>query len=108
LLFGLVLTDASYGSAQPTILVGGGVDRSHLFFTFLTDEEFAAGVEEDDRCVEEFGLCGGEVGLVAEVEAVGAGEEGDREGGDRGEVETVGFHGSSPVDLSGFWTSTLL
>jgi hypothetical protein len=57
---------------------------THLFFTFLTDEDFAAGVEEDDRGVEEFGLFGGEVGLVAEVEAVGAGEEGDREGGDRG------------------------
>jgi hypothetical protein len=50
--------------------------------------------------VEEFGLCGGEVGLVAEVEAVGAGEEGDREGGDRGEVGTVGFHGSVLVGLT--------
>ena len=58
--------------------------------------------------MEELGLFGGEVGLVAEVEAVGSGEEGDREGGDVGEVGTVGFHGSSLVNLSGFWTSTSL
>lgn len=57
---------------------------THLLSPFLTDEDSAAGVEEDDRGVEEFGLFGGEVGLVAEVDAVGAGEEGDREGGDRG------------------------
>lgn len=63
-----------------------------LFFTFWTGEDFAALGEEDDRGVEEFGLCGGEVGLVAEVEAMGAGEEGDREGSDVCEVGTVGFH----------------
>ncbi len=49
-----------------------------LFFTFLTSEGFAALGEEDDRGVEELGLCWGEVGVGAEVEAVGAGEEGDR------------------------------
>ena len=42
--------------------------------------------------MEEFGLFGGEVGLVAEVEAIGAGEEGDRECGGLGEVRTLGFH----------------
>lgn len=63
-----------------------------LFVTFLADQSFAALGEEDDRGVEEFGLFGGEVGLVAEVEAVGTGEEDDREGGDVCEVGTVGFH----------------
>ena len=40
------------------------------------------------------GLCGGEVGLGAEVKAIAAGEKGDREGGDVGKVGTLGFHGS--------------
>ena len=35
------------------------------------------------------GLFGGEVGLGAEVEAIAAGEKGDRESGDVGKV---GFH----------------
>lgn len=35
------------------------------------------------------GLFGGEVGLGAQVEAIAAGEEGDRESGDVGKV---GFH----------------
>ena len=74
----------------------------------MTREGFATFGEEDDRGVEEMGLFGGEVGLGAEVEAVGAGEEGDREGGDVGKVGTLGFHGISLVNLSGFWTSTLL
>ena len=54
------------------------------------------------------GLFGGEVGLGAEVEAIAAREKGDRESGDVGKVGTVGFHGSSLVNLSGFWTSTSL
>ena len=44
----------------------------------MTCEGFATFGEEDDRGVEEMGLFGGEVRLGAEVEAVGAGEEGDR------------------------------
>ena len=37
------------------------------------------------------GLCGGEVGLGAEVEAIAAGEKGDREGGDVGKVGLIRF-----------------
>ena len=66
----------------------------------MTREGFATFGEEDDRGVEEMGLFGGEVGLGAEVEAVGAGEEGDREGGDVGKVGTVGFHVGVLVGLT--------
>ena len=46
------------------------------------------------------GLFGGEVGLGAEVEAIAAREKGDREGGEVGEVGTVGFHEVVLVELT--------
>ncbi len=82
-------------SHAPTDLGSGGWG-----LLFWAGEGFAALGEEDDRGVEELGLFGGEVGLVAEVEAVGAGEEGDREGGDVCEVGTVGFHEVGLVGLT--------
>ncbi len=47
-----------------------------------------------------------EVRLVAEIEAGGVGEEGDRQGGEVGVVRFL--HGNFPVNLSGCRTSTSL
>ena len=43
------------------------------------------------------GLFGGEVGLGAQVEAIAAGEKGDRESGDVGEVGVVRFFHDSLI-----------